>query len=79
MLGRVMAGTTVAVNLAYPVGAVGLTAVATVVGEVPTSRVVPLVLVAVALILGAGPLGRVGTDPAPDATVAAPGGTATAE
>lgn len=79
MLGRVMAGTTVAVNLAYPVGAVGLTAVATVVGEIPTSRIVPLALVAVALVLGAGPLGRVGTDPAPDATVAAPEGTATTE
>lgn len=78
MLGRVMAGTRAVVNAAYPIGAVGLTAVATVVGEVPTSRVVPLLLVAVAIGLAVGPLARVGADPAPVATVAAPDEAATA-
>jgi MFS family permease len=65
MLGRVMAGTRAAVNAAYPIGAVGLTAVAAVAGELPTSRVVPLVLVAVALWLGATTLGSIDSDPRP--------------
>jgi MFS family permease len=65
MLGRVMAGTRAAVNAAYPIGAIGLTAVAAVVGEVPTSRVVPLMLVGVAIWLGFTALGSVGPDPRP--------------
>lgn len=68
MLGRVMAGTRAVVNAAYPIGAVGLTAVASVVGELPTSRTVPLALVAVALWLAFGALGSVGPDPRPRGT-----------
>ncbi len=65
MLGRVMAGTRAAVNAAYPIGAIGLTAVASVVGELPTSRVVPLALVAVAGWLAFTSLGSLGPDPRP--------------
>jgi len=70
MLGRVMAGTRAVVNAAYPIGAVGLTALAAVTGILPISRIVPVLLVAVAVGLALGPLGRVGAEPVPlEATI----------
>ena len=76
MLGRVMAGTRAVVNAAYPIGAVGLTAVAALVGSLTTSRVVSLSLIGVALVLGVGTLGQVGPNPTPMNEAAAPDGTA---